>query len=102
MRKLSQVYGLSARRQMKKLQPSVRYLGVIPNKNQMNDEPTFPTWSKFFDRTADVFFMTEIFRAIWLTAEVALKPKVTINYPFEKGPLSPRFRGEHVLRRYPR
>ncbi len=26
---------------------------------------------------------------------------VTINYPFEKGPLSPRFRGEHALRRYP-
>ena len=25
---------------------------------------------------------------------------VTINYPFEKGPLSPRFRGEHALRRY--
>lgn len=23
-----------------------------------------------------------------------------INYPFEKGPLSPRFRGEHALRRY--
>lgn len=22
-------------------------------------------------------------------------------YPFEKGPLSPRFRGEHALRRYP-
>ena len=29
------------------------------------------------------------------------KPKVTINYPYEKGPLSPRFRGEHALRRYP-
>ena len=28
-------------------------------------------------------------------------PKVTINYPYEKGPLSPRFRGEHALRRYP-
>ena len=27
--------------------------------------------------------------------------QVTINYPFEKGPLSPRFRGEHALRRYP-
>ncbi|KAF3518304.1 hypothetical protein DY000_02064281 [Brassica cretica] len=26
---------------------------------------------------------------------------VLINYPFEKGPLSPRFRGEHALRRYP-
>ena len=29
------------------------------------------------------------------------KPKPTINYPFEKNPLSPRFRGEHALRRYP-
>ena len=28
-------------------------------------------------------------------------PKVTLNYPHEKGPLSPRFRGEHALRRYP-
>ena len=28
------------------------------------------------------------------------KPKATLNYPFEKGPLSPRFRGEHALRRY--
>ena len=28
-------------------------------------------------------------------------PKSTINYPFEKNPLSPRFRGEHALRRYP-
>lgn len=27
--------------------------------------------------------------------------QVTINYPFEKGVLSPRFRGEHALRRYP-
>lgn len=25
----------------------------------------------------------------------------TINYPFEKGPISSRFRGEHALRRYP-
>lgn len=33
--------------------------------------------------------------------QVFFKPKVTINYPFEKGPLSPRFRGEHALRRYP-
>ena len=28
-------------------------------------------------------------------------PKATLNYPHEKGPLSPRFRGEHALRRYP-
>jgi len=30
-----------------------------------------------------------------------LCPQVTLNYPFEKGALSPRFRGEHALRRYP-
>jgi len=30
-----------------------------------------------------------------------LAPKETINYPHEKGPISPRFRGEHALRRYP-
>ncbi len=29
------------------------------------------------------------------------RPKATLNYPFENGPLSPRFRGEHALRRYP-
>ena len=30
-----------------------------------------------------------------------LRKAVTINYPYEKAPLSPRFRGEHALRRYP-
>jgi NADH-quinone oxidoreductase chain I len=29
------------------------------------------------------------------------KRKVTLNYPYEKGRLGPRFRGEHALRRYP-
>ncbi|CAF2248557.1 unnamed protein product [Rotaria magnacalcarata] len=29
-----------------------------------------------------------------------LKPKVTIDYPYEKSPISPRFKGEHALRRY--
>jgi NADH-quinone oxidoreductase subunit I len=29
------------------------------------------------------------------------KPKATINYPFERGPISPRFRRELALRRYP-
>ena len=43
----------------------------------------------------------ELLSGMWLTFTYIFKPKVTINYPFEKGPLSPRFRGEHVLRRYP-
>ena len=29
------------------------------------------------------------------------KKRVTINYPYQKGPISSRFRGEHALRRYP-
>lgn len=36
-----------------------------------------------------------------VTLSHIFKEPATINYPFEKGPLSPRFRGEHALRRYP-
>jgi len=46
-------------------------------------------------------FLAELVSGMWLTLKYFFKPKVTINYPFEKGPLSPRFRGEHALRRYP-
>ena len=35
------------------------------------------------------------------TMHAFFREPATINYPFEKGPLSPRFRGEHALRRYP-
>jgi formate hydrogenlyase subunit 6/NADH:ubiquinone oxidoreductase subunit I len=44
---------------------------------------------------------TNIACQITITAESVFKDKATINYPFEKGPISPRFRGEHALRRYP-
>lgn len=36
-----------------------------------------------------------------MTMSYLFREPATINYPFEKGPLSPRFRGEHALRRYP-
>jgi NADH-quinone oxidoreductase subunit I len=55
----------------------------------------------FLDRTARGLLMVEIVRGMWLTLRYFFKGKVTVNYPYEKGPLSPRFRGEHVLRRYP-
>jgi len=57
--------------------------------------------------------LRKIFRSFWfimlgelcsgmiLTLKYMFKKPVTINYPFEKGKLSPRFRGEHALRRYP-
>jgi NADH-quinone oxidoreductase chain I len=37
---------------------------------------------------------------MWIVLEQFFRPPYTIMYPFEKGPLSPRFRGEHALRRY--
>ena len=46
-------------------------------------------------------FLLEFISAFILAMKYFFRPKVTINYPFEKGPLSPRFRGEHALRRYP-
>ena len=45
--------------------------------------------------------LMEIVSGLWLTLKYMFKTPVTVNYPFEKGPISPRFRGEHALRRYP-
>ncbi|GLB34053.1 putative oxidoreductase [Lyophyllum shimeji] len=53
------------------------------------------------DKAVHLFFFTEILRGMWIVLENFFRPPYTIMYPFEKGPLSPRFRGEHALRRYP-
>ncbi len=45
--------------------------------------------------------LEELVSGLMLTFRYMFRPKVTLNYPYEKGPLSPRFRGEHALRRYP-
>jgi NADH-quinone oxidoreductase subunit I len=55
----------------------------------------------FLDSAARSMFLGEIVKGMALTLKYMFKPRMTINYPFEKGPLSPRFRGEHALRRYP-
>ncbi|NVK18154.1 MAG: NADH-quinone oxidoreductase subunit NuoI [Methylocystaceae bacterium] len=52
-------------------------------------------------KTARAFILKELLEGLWITFRYMFKQKVTLNYPFEKGPLSPRFRGEHALRRYP-
>ncbi len=44
--------------------------------------------------------LIEVAKGMSLTFKYMFKKRVTINYPYEKGPLSPRFRGEHALRRY--
>ena len=45
--------------------------------------------------------LLEFIQGLWLTWKYMFKPKYTVNYPFEKFPQSPRFRGLHALRRYP-
>ena len=55
----------------------------------------------FLDRTARNLLLGELVSGMGLTLRYFFKAKVTINYPYEKGPISPRFKGEHALRRYP-
>ena len=55
----------------------------------------------FIRRKLRTAMLGELVLGMALTFRYMFRKKVTINYPFEKGPLSPRFRGEHALRRYP-
>ena len=52
-------------------------------------------------RSVKALFFWEFLIGFVLGMRYFLKPKATLNYPHEKGPLSPRFRGEHAQRRYP-
>ena len=52
-------------------------------------------------RLIKIIFLTEFVSSIWKAIKEMFRPSKTINYPFEKGPISPRMRGEHALRRYP-
>ena len=44
--------------------------------------------------------LTDFLGAFFVALREVFRRKATVNYPFEKNPLSPRFRGEHALRRY--
>ena len=52
-------------------------------------------------RTLRGLLLTDFVSAFFLAVRYMFRRKATINYPFEKNPISPRFRGEHALRRYP-
>ena len=53
------------------------------------------------DRAARTLLWKELVSGFLMTLRYMFKRKVTLNYPYEKGSVSPRFRGEHALRRYP-
>lgn len=47
------------------------------------------------------FLLWELFIGLRLTGKYLFSKKFTIQYPEERTPQSPRFRGLHALRRYP-
>src|SRR5205814_4005436 len=53
------------------------------------------------DQPTRALLLSEFVWAFFLGMRYFVKPKPTLNYPFEKSQLSPRFRGLHALRRYP-
>tara|TARA_B100000902_G_scaffold390729_1_gene440171 strand:+ start:959 stop:1444 length:486 start_codon:yes stop_codon:yes gene_type:complete len=52
-------------------------------------------------RILKTILMYDFLSGLFLALKEIFKTKKTINYPFEKGKISPRARGEHALRRYP-
>ena len=55
-------------------------------------------WLTGFFKT---FFLVELFKGLFVTLRHLFARKITVIYPEEKAPQSPRFRGLHALRRYP-
>jgi len=73
---------------------NLSYKLVNPTQND-------PSLRNIVDTNANALFATELLRGFGMVVAKSFGEPATINYPFEKGPLSPRFRGEHALRRYP-
>jgi NADH-quinone oxidoreductase subunit I len=55
----------------------------------------------FITRTIKTFTLWELLKGLRVTLANFFVKKVTVQYPEEKTPQSPRFRGLHALRRYP-
>lgn len=68
---------------------------------RINRALTWEEGESSLDKAGKFFLMTEMLRGMYVVLEQFFRPPYTIMYPFEKGPISPRFRGEHALRRYP-
>ena len=52
-------------------------------------------------RILKTILLAEFVKGLIMAIKEMFKKSKTVNYPFEKGPISPRMRGEHALRRYP-
>ena len=56
---------------------------------------------KFLKRYISTFLLYELLKGLFLTGRHLFVRKITVQYPEERTPISPRFRGLHALRRYP-
>jgi len=74
--------------------PEYHYVACLPEEVPTDSDSVM-------NRNAQTLFSTELIRGLMMTMSWVFREPATLNYPFEKGPLSPRFRGEHALRRYP-
>uniref|UniRef100_A0A915D2B9 4Fe-4S ferredoxin-type domain-containing protein n=1 Tax=Ditylenchus dipsaci TaxID=166011 RepID=A0A915D2B9_9BILA len=90
LQRLSKISGLSL---LKQIRTNYKYVG----QGSAFDDSLSGELNKGFHQ----IMMTDVYRAIGLVTGHIFHEPATINYPFEKGPLSARFRGEHALRRYP-
>lgn len=77
------------------MQSNLHFSSVMENDAQERSA------AELLDGAADDLLMTDIWFNIFTGLQRFMEPAVTINYPFEKSPIGPRFRGEHALRRYP-
>ena len=48
--------------------------------------------NRWLAEQTQILFLTEMARGMMVAFQYFMRPKVTLNYPYEKGPLSPRFR----------
>ncbi|EEB14656.1 NADH-ubiquinone oxidoreductase 23 kDa subunit, putative [Pediculus humanus corporis] len=71
---------------------------VVRSPNKLPEEHTY---AEITDDFVKKVLLHEFLQGLSIVFGTTFKEPATINYPFEKGPLSPRFRGEHALRRYP-
>lgn len=60
-----------------------------------------PSWHQRLAAAIKSLALLELLGGLWLTLRKMFGRKITVFYPEEKTPQSPRFRGLHALRRYP-
>ena len=81
---------------------TIVWIGVEGVMAALQDRPVGASLRKgAMKNLVKTFFMTELARGMYVTWRQLFKKKITVQYPEEKTPQSPRFRGLHALRRYP-